>query len=125
VQLGETLTGSQASIRDVAKAYHTIPINPEQWPGLVVKLQETNTYCINTNNNFGLASAGGIYGAVADAGTDIFHAQGIGLIFKWVDDHIFWIPCEYIDFYNTKWRLWHVTITKNGGQMQSGSCLWF
>jgi hypothetical protein len=51
--------GSQASIRDVSKAYRTILIAPEQWPGLVVKLQEQDPYCINTNNNFGLASAGG------------------------------------------------------------------
>jgi hypothetical protein len=82
-------TGSQASIRDIAEAYRTISIVSKQWPGLIVKLQEDNAYCINTNNNFGLASAGGIYRQVADASTDIFQAQGIGSLSKWVDDHIF------------------------------------
>jgi hypothetical protein len=78
--------GSQAS---VAKVYHTILVNPNQWPGLVVKLWDPDTYCINTNDNFGLASAGGIYGGIANAGADIFCAQGIGPVSKWVDNHIF------------------------------------
>ena len=118
--------GSQASIRDVAEAYRTIPITPEQWPGLVVKLRGQDTYCINTNDNFGLASAGGIYGEVADAGADIFRAQGIGPLSKWVDDHIFFrIPCKYLGSYNAKRTFWHTAITENGGQSQSGSRLWY
>ena len=81
--------GSQAAIRDVAEAYRTIPIVPDQWPGLVVKLCGDDEYAINTCNNFGLTSAGGIYGEVGDATLDIFRAQGIGPISRWVDDHIF------------------------------------
>ena len=80
---------SQASIRDVAEAYCTIPIMPDQWPSLVVKLHNEDSFTINTNNNFGLTSAGGIYGELRDAAADIFHAQGIGPLSKWVDDHIF------------------------------------
>ena len=118
--------GSQASIRDVAEAYRTIPIIPEQWPGLVVKLRGQDKYCINTNDNFGLASAGGVYGEIADAGADIFRAQGIGPLSKWVDDHIFFrIPCEYIDSYNAKRSRWSAIIAENGGQSQSGSRLWY
>lgn len=30
--------GSQAAIWDVKEAYYTIPIKPEQWPGMVVRL---------------------------------------------------------------------------------------
>lgn len=30
--------GSQAYIRDVAEAYHMIPISQEQWPGLIIKM---------------------------------------------------------------------------------------
>ena len=30
---------SQASVRDVAEAYRTIPASPSQWPGLVIRLQ--------------------------------------------------------------------------------------
>ena len=81
--------GSQAAIRDVAEAYRTIPILPEQWPGLVVKLREEDKYAINICNNFGLTSAGGLYGEVGDATLDIFRVQGIGPSSKWVDDHIF------------------------------------
>ena len=81
--------GSQAAIRDVAEAYRTIPIVADQWPGLVVKLLEEDEFAINTCDNFGLTSAGGIYGSLGDATLDIFRAQGIGPSSKWVDDHIF------------------------------------
>ena len=81
--------GSQAAIRDVAEAYHTIPIVAQQWPGLVVKLLKEDEFAINTCDNFGLSSAGGIYGGLGDATLDIFRAQGIGPSSKWVDDHIF------------------------------------
>src|SRR5277367_5320415 len=86
--------GSQASVRDVSEAYRTIPVRPSQWPGLVVKLQGEDLYAINTCNDFGLASAGGVYGRLSDATTDIFRAHGIGPVTKWVDDHVFLrIPC--------------------------------
>ena len=64
--------GSQASVRDVAEAYRTIPAKPAQWPGLVIRLQADDQFAVNTCNNFGLTSAGGAYGMVADAGADIF-----------------------------------------------------
>lgn len=73
----------------MAEAYRTIPANPSQWPGLVIHLQMDDQYAINTCNNFGLTSAGGLYGIVADAGADIFRGNRIGPLSKWVDDHIF------------------------------------
>jgi hypothetical protein len=76
--------GSQASICDVTEAYCTIPILPAQWPGLIVKLRKPDQFAINTNDNFSLTSAGGIHGSVADAGTDLFHAVGIGPLSKWL-----------------------------------------
>ena len=76
--------GSQVSIRDVAEAYQTIPVKPSQWPGLVVRLQENDQFAINTSNNFGLTSAGGVYGNLADAGADLFRANGMGPVSKWV-----------------------------------------
>jgi hypothetical protein len=110
----------------VAEAYHTIPVLPEQWPGLVVKLRRHDTYWINTNDNFRLASAGGIYGEVADAGADIFWAQGLGPLSKWVDDHVFFrIPRKYLISYNAERAKWHAIITENDGQSQSGSRLWY
>jgi hypothetical protein len=118
--------GSQAAIRDVAEAYRTIPIIPDQWPGLVVKLLHEDEFAINTCNNFGLTSAGGIYGEVGDATLDIFRAQGIGPISKWVDDHIFFrIPVEHRTTYNIQRQRWHGIIMQNGGRHQSGSRLWY
>jgi hypothetical protein len=92
----------------------------------VVKLCGEDAYAINTNYNFGLASASGVYGEMGDATTDIFRAHGIGPLSKWVDDHIFFhICCEYIQSYNAQCKCWHATIVQNGGCIQSGSHLWY
>ena len=118
--------GSQALIRDVAEVYQTIPITYNQWPGLVVKLQDNNSFMINTCNNFGLSSAGGIYGELGDATMDIFQARGISPLSKWVDDHIFFcIHCEYLPLYNAKQEKWCENVGENGGQAQSGSQYWY
>ena len=120
------LPGSQASIRDVAEAYRTVPIIPSQWPGLVVRLQGENLFAINTNNNFGLTSAGGVHGSVADAGTDLFRASGIGPLSKWVDDHVFFcILRKHLPTYNAKREAWHREIIANGGWLQNGSRFWY
>jgi hypothetical protein len=117
---------SEAAIRDVAEAYRTIPIIPDQWPGLVVKLLDDDEFAINVCNNFGLTSAGGIYGEVGDASLDIFRAHGIGPISRWVDDHIFFrIRGEHLPSYNDSRQRWHSTIMQNGGRCQSGSRFWY
>ena len=118
--------GSQASVRDVAEAYRTIPANPSQWPGLVIRLQDENQYAVNVCNNFGLTSAGGVYGMVADAGTDIFRGNGIGPLAKWVDDHVFFrIPREHLQPYNLSRTQWSDEIRQQGGCKQEGSHLWY
>ena len=134
--------GSQAAIRDVAEAYRTIPVIADQWPGLVVKLLDEDEFAINTCDNFGLSSAGGIYGGLRDAMLDIFRAQGIGPSSKWVDDHIFFrfprkfsppplatstntFSGEYLTTYNLMRQRWHSTIMLNGGRQQSGSRFWY
>ena len=66
------LPGSQASIWDIYEAYQTIPVHHNEWPGLVMQLQAEDSFTANTNNSFGLTSAGGAHGLFADAGTDIF-----------------------------------------------------
>jgi len=97
--------GSQASIRDVAEAYRTIPITPAQWAGLVICLAGKDRFAVNTCNNFGLTSAEGLYGRLVDASADIFRASGIGPVSKWVDDHIFFaIPHIHLAEYNAKRR---------------------
>ena len=118
--------GSQAAVRDVAEAYRTIPADPSQWPGLVIRLQAEDQFAVNVCNNFGLASAGGVYGMVADAGADIFRSCGIGPVSKWVDDHIFFrIPRIHLAEYNTRRREWRHEIQAHGGRRQSGSRLWY
>ena len=93
--------GSQASVGDIAEAYRTIPATPAQWPGLVIHLQTEDQFTVNVCNNFGLASAGGVYSMVADASADIFRAHEIGQLTKWVDDHIFFrIPHVHLLNYN-------------------------
>jgi hypothetical protein len=100
--------GSQASVRDVAEAYRTIPALPAQWPGLIIRLLSEDQFAINTCNNFGLTSAGGVYGMLADAGTDIFRGQGMGPLSKWVDDHIFFrVPRRHLPSYNAQRAEWH------------------
>ena len=118
--------GSQAAIRDVAEAYRTIPVIADQWPGLVVKLLGHDEFAINLCNDFGLTSAGGIYGELGDATLDVFRGQGIGPASRWVDDHIFFrIPSRHLEAYNANRQRWHAIIMQNGGQHQSGSRLWY
>jgi len=118
--------GSRASICDVAEAYKTIPALPSQWPGLVVQLRGSDRFTVNTNNNFGLRSAGGVYGVLADTGTDIFRANGIGPLSKWVDNHIFFqILAIHFPAYNQQCQIWSKEISNNGGRIQDGSRLWY
>src|SRR5882762_10158721 len=92
--------GSQGAVWDISEAYHSIPIAASQWPGLVVQL-DNNSFAVDTNACFGCASSSGIFGHVADAGADIFCANGIGPLSKWVDDHIFFqIPRAFLKQYN-------------------------
>ena len=117
---------SQAVIHDVAEAYCTVPIGPDQWPGLVIKLLEDDEFAINTCNNFGLTLAGEIYSKVALATLDIFYAQGIGPASRLVDNHIFFhVPGEHHIAYNIRCHFWHDTIMHNGGCHLSGSWFWY
>ena len=118
--------GSQASIQDVSEAYQTIPVHHSQWPGLVVQLQGEDHFAANTNNSFGLASAGGAHGLLADAGADIFHTNRIGPLSKWVDDHIFfYLPRQHLETYNNQRRSWSQMVTKNGGRIHEASRIWY
>lgn len=103
-----------------------IPILPAQWPGLVIRLQAEDQFMVNVCNNFGLTSAGGAYGMLADAGADIFRGQGLGPIAKWVDNHIFFQVLQiHLHSYNIQWAKWHHKIQENGGCRQEGSQLWY
>jgi hypothetical protein len=93
---------------------------------LVVRLEGKDNYAINTSNNFGLSSAGGVYGHLADAGADIFRANGVGPLSKWVDDHIFFrVPRTHLDSYKAKRAEWRCEIQNNGGRIHDGSRIWY
>lgn len=118
--------GLEGATRDVKEAYHTVPLHPSQWPGMVVRLSEDNSFAIDTQNAFGLASGAGIYGRVADAGVDIMRAQGLGPITKWVNDHLFLqIRREHLIEYNTLRDTWAQKLNQNGGLQHSKGRLWY
>jgi hypothetical protein len=103
-----------------------IPAAPSQWSGLVIHLQAEDQFTVNVCNNFGLTSAGGVYGMVADAGVDIFRGSGMGPMAKWVDDHIsFRIPHVCLPKYNARHAAWHHEILNHGGHRQNGSRIWY
>ncbi len=119
-------TNSQAAVHDVKEAYRTIPVRPSQWAGLVVRLEGSDRFAIDTRNCFGLASSGGIYGRIGDAGAQLFRANGIGPVSKWVDDHVFFrIPRKHLEDYNRKRSGWATEIQKNGGKHHKGGRIWY
>ena len=93
---------------------------------MVVRLHEDDSFAIDTRNCFGLASSGGCYGRIGDAGAQLARSRGIGPISKWVDDHVFIrILREHLGQYNKMRRQWADDISKNGGEHHDGGKLWF
>ena len=117
--------GSQAALRDVSEAYRTVPLNPSEWPGLVVRTSPTS-FAIDTCLCFGFGPSGGIYGNLAGAGTDLLRANGIGPISRWVDDHIFFrIRREDLILFNEKRAQTAEMIKRNGGLITRGGRQWY
>ena len=118
--------GSQIAKCNVARAYRTIPLDPSQWPSTVVWLDDNNVFIINTRNCFGLASANGVWGLLADALCNIFCVLGIGPKSKWVDDFIiFWLLVGALADYNAKHALWAAQIHCHDGQQWDHARLWY
>ena len=68
---------SQGACRDVSEAYRIIPLAKDQWPGIVVRLEEdgppdAKLFALNTCTSFGKKSSGGLFGMFGDALLDIF-----------------------------------------------------
>ena len=113
-------------MRDVKEAYRNIPIGPKQWPGLVVCLDKEDSFPIDTQDCFGLASGGGLYGRLGDAGAQIMCFHSIGPLSKWVDDHIFFhILRQHLEEYNLSRKQWACHVAENGGEIHDGGHLWF
>jgi len=118
--------GSQAAVRDIKEAYRNVPIKPEQWPGLIIHLDKDDSFAIDMRDCFGLASGGGLYGHLGDAGAQIMCSHGIGPLSKWVDDHIFFrIPHQHLGEYNLNCERWARHVAENGGEIHDGGRLWF
>ena len=117
--------GSQGAVHDIAEAYRSIPVAASQWPGLVVRLDD-DSFAVDTNACFGCALSSGNFGHVADARADIFRANGIGPLSKWVNDHIFfWIPHTFLKQYNQLQEHNWQCISDTGGVRQDGGHIWF
>ena len=116
--------GSEAATRDVAEAYHTVPLHHSQWPAAVVRTSHSEG-CIDTCLAFSASPSAGVYGHIADAAAEIFQHHGIGPLDKWVDDHIFFrVKREHIADYNKARRVWHQQISTVGTQRKGGR-LWY
>ena len=91
-----------------------------------MQLQGEDSFAANTSNKFSLTSAGGAHSLLADSGSDIFQANGMGPLSKWVDNHIFFqIPHQHLNSYNNQHLSWSQAITVNGGQIHEGSHIWY
>ena len=79
--------GTEAAVFDVDAAFRNIPTHPSVCPFLAVSLSGSIhlDHCLN----FGASPCPGVWGCIADAMVDIFHAKGITSVIKWVDDFVF------------------------------------
>ncbi|KAE8229867.1 hypothetical protein CF326_g5147 [Tilletia indica] len=79
---------------DAMEAFRAIMAHRSQWPGLVLALP-LGGYGIDTRLPFGLASATGVWGSVADLVKIVLQRIFPELrVIKWVDDFIFLKPKE-------------------------------
>jgi hypothetical protein len=86
-QVATAPPGTEAATLDIEAAYRTIPVWPPHKQFLVVAAG--NDLFIDHVFPFGLSTAGGVQGHVADATVDILSSYDLGPIKKWVDDHTF------------------------------------
>ncbi len=118
--------GTQAMVRDVAEAYRIIPLHQSQWPGTVVRLSDGDSFAVDTQTAFGIASGAGIFGYTGDGSADIFRRKGIGPLTKWVDDFVFFrILLKYLSKFNEYREKRCLSVRKNGGRIHSGGRILF
>jgi hypothetical protein len=116
--------GSEATTRDIAEAYQTIPLHPSQWSAGVVWVSSMH-FCIDTCMAFGAMPSARVYGHMADAGAEFFQNNCIRPLDKWVDDHLFIrIKCIFLAQYNEWRKNWNLTFARASMQ-QTGGHIWF
>jgi hypothetical protein len=79
--------GMEAVVFDVNAAFRNVPTHPSVRPFLAVQIAGLVhlDHCLN----FGASPCPGMWGRIADAMVEIFHARGIRTVIKWVDDFVF------------------------------------
>lgn len=116
--------GSQAAVRDVSEAYRTVPLHPSQWPAAVVRA-DSDAFYIDSVAAFGARASGAVFGRLADCEGDIFRANGLGPLVKWVDDNLFLrVLRTELEGYNARRKEWQ-DIVELQGRHQSGARIWF
>lgn len=116
--------GSQAAVRDVAEAYRTVPLHPSQWPAAVVRAG-SDAFYIDCAAAFGARTSGAVFGRLADCEGDIFRANGLGPLVKWVDDNLFLrVLRTEIEDYNSEREEWR-SMVESEGRFESGGRTWF
>lgn len=64
--------------------------------------------------------------SMGDARLQVIQAHGIGLVSKWVDNHIFFcIRQEHIQSYNAAHSNWASKVCENGGGKHKGGWIWY
>lgn len=76
--------GAQACTLDIEGAYRTVPVMPDHKRFIVVYFE--GFLYLDHNVPFGLGSASGIQGEIADATVDIWYSLDVHPVVKWVDD---------------------------------------
>jgi hypothetical protein len=79
--------GTEAATLDVDSAFRCCPILPSQQRNFVIHWNDR--YYVDHDAPFGATSAGGVFGRVADAKSEILKSKGIGPSKNWVDDFVF------------------------------------
>ena len=79
--------GAQAAVCDVDAAFRNVPTHPSARPFLAVQIAGVVhlDHCLN----FGASPCPGVWGRIADAMVEIYSANGIQTVIKWVDDFVF------------------------------------
>jgi hypothetical protein len=85
------------AVFDVDAAFRNIPLHPSVWPH--VALLFLGMVYLDLCMNFGVRSAPGLFGNLADAIVKIFLFYGVDAVLKWVDDFIFfrYPTCQLAD----------------------------
>lgn len=94
--------GSQITVCDVLEAYRTIPLHYSQWLARVAHIDD-DTFYIDVCCVFGACLSGGRhgYGGTGDTEGDLFCSHRMGLLYKWVDDNVFFhMLMSYLSAYN-------------------------